>query len=242
MCSCPKAGAAVSHLEFPILNRLLVRLSADARARLGTMERVEFALRDTLETAGEPIEYAYFPETGLASVILESPSAGSIEVGMIGVEGMTGLGIVEGDTQTPFTTFIQGIGSGHVIPAGRLRAALDESTEIRQTFLRFSRSFSIQVASTAFANGHSKLEARLARWLLMVGDRMGPSFSVTHEFLGMMLAVRRSGVTLALQILEGKGLIRSTRGAVAIIDRAGLIEHAGGVYGLAEREYQRLLA
>jgi hypothetical protein len=75
----------------------------------------------------------------------------------------------------------------------------------------------------------------------MVGDRAGNRFPITHEFISLMLAVRRSGVTLAVQILEGKGLIRAGRGAIEIIDRDGLIEGANGAYGLAEREYERLL-
>ena len=107
--------------------------------------------------------------------------------------------------------------------------------------LCYTRAFSVQVATTAVANGHGTLEARLYRWLLMVGDRLGQSFAVTHQFLALMLGVRRSGVTLAIQILEGRGLIKATRGNVTIIDRPGLIEHAAGTYGFAEAEYDRLL-
>lgn len=87
------------------------------------------------------------------------------------------------------------------------------------------------MASTSIANGQALLEERLARWLLMVGDRLGSSFQIAHEFLAAMLAVRRSGVTLALQVLEGKGMIRSTRGNVAITDRDGLLARANGAHG-----------
>ncbi len=222
-------------------NRLLRSLSDDARERLGAMEPIELALRDRLETAGAPIPFVYFLETGLGSVVCELPGPGSIEIGMIGFEGMSGLSLVEHDAQSPFDTFMQVPGTGHRIESARLVEALRESPEIRRLFLLYARSFSIQVASTAMANGKSKLEARLARWLLMVADRVGKTFNVTHEFLALMLAVRRSGVTLAMQLLEGRGLIRSTRGTVTIIDRSALIEHADGAYGLPEREYERLL-
>jgi CRP-like cAMP-binding protein len=231
----------VSQTGLLFRNRLLRSLSDDARERLGAMEPIELALRDRLETAGEPIPFVYFLETGLGSVVCELPGPGSIEIGMIGFEGMSGLSLVEHDAQSPFDTFMQVPGTGHRIESARLVEALRESPEIRRLFLLYARSFSIQVASTAMANGKSKLEARLARWLLMVADRVGKTFNVTHEFLALMLAVRRSGVTLAMQLLEGRGLIRSTRGTVTIIDRSALIEHADGAYGLAEREYERLL-
>ncbi len=231
----------VSQTSLLFRNRLLRGLSEDARNRLGAMEPIELALRDRLETAGEPIRFAYFLETGLASIVGEVPGAGAIEVGMVGSEGMTALALVEHDMQSPFDTFMQVQGGGHRIEAARLTDALRESPEIRRLFVLYARSFSIQVAATAMANGKSKLEARPARWLLMVADRVGRTFNVTHEFLALMLAVRRSGVTLAMQLLEGRGLIRSTRGTVTIIDRPALIEHANGAYGFAEREYERLL-
>jgi CRP-like cAMP-binding protein len=215
-------------------------LSEEARAQLGPLEHVDLNLRDSLEKADEPIRFAYFPDSGLVSVVAETAGAGSTEVGMIGLEGMTALAILEHDTQSPFDTFVQGAGSAQRIETERLRSALAESAELRRVFLRYARAFTIQVAATAFANGNSKLEARLARWLLMVGDRLGETFNVTHEFLGLMLAVRRSGVTLAIQMLESKGLIRATRGTISIVDRNGLIAHANGAYGLPEREYRRI--
>lgn len=125
--------------------------------------------------------------------------------------------------------------------ASQFQSALKSSPELRQVFLCFARSFGVQVATTAVANGHGTVESRLSRWLLMVSDRLGQSFNVTHEFLALMLAVRRSGVTLAIQILEGRGLIRATRGKVTIVNREGLLVSAAGTYGYAEAEYKRLL-
>jgi hypothetical protein len=207
---------------------------------LGQLEPVDLALRQDVERDGEVIEYCYFPEDCLISVTTKGGGA-TVEVGMIGFEGMTALGVVEQDDQTPFDTFVQGAGSAHRVEVAVLRDGLAESAELQTLFLRYTRSFGIQVASTASANARAKLEERLCRWLLMVSDRLGPSFSITHEFLGVMLGVRRSGVTLAVQELEGRGLIRARRGGVSIIDRTGLIEHANGFYGLPEREYERLV-
>jgi CRP-like cAMP-binding protein len=102
--------------------------------------------------------------------------------------------------------------------------------------------FSVQVAHTALANGRAKIEERLARWLLMVHDRIdGDEVNLTHDFIALMLGVRRPGVTDALHALEGKGLIRSTRGVLRIVDREGLEVIANAIYGVPEAEYRRLI-
>ena len=99
------------------------------------------------------------------------------------------------------------------------------------------------MAQTAVANARLTLEARLARWLLMTQDRVGkPELPITHEFLSTMLGVRRAGVTDALHVLEGQGAIRPRRGVITVLDRAALKARAGTLYGLAEAEYERLLA
>jgi CRP-like cAMP-binding protein len=225
----------------PFQNLLLQRMSSQHLGMLGEMDRVDLPLRAKLEIAGQPIEWVYFLESGLASVVADLPGTKAIEVGMIGLEGVTGTGLAEGDDIAPFDCFMQGAGVARRVEASALRSAMEASPELRQLLLCFARAFGMQVATTAVANGHGTLEARLSRWLLMVGDRLGHSFEVTHEFLALMLAVRRSGVTLAIQILEGHGLIKATRGNVMIVDRDGLIAHASGTYGFAEAEYKRLL-
>ena len=228
-------------MSFTARNRLLGQLPPSAFAALGPLEFVDLKLRDGVERPGDEIEFVYFPETCLISIVAEVAGGGAIEVGMIGYEGMSGMALVQHDRFTPFASFIQMEGSAHRVTAARFVDALRQSADLHHLCLRYARAFYIQVAATAYANGKAHLGARLARWLLMVADRASDTFKVTHEFLGVMLAVRRAGVTLALQILEGEGLIRSTRGTVAILDRPGLIKHAGGAYGLPEREYERLL-
>jgi CRP-like cAMP-binding protein len=224
-----------------IRNRLLLALSDSARAKLGAHEFVELSLRETLESAGQTIPFVHFPESGLLSVV-SNETGKAVEVGMIGYEGMSGLSIIAGDRRATFDTMVQGAGTAWRVKADRLREAFAESGGVRDVLLRYSHAFAVQVASTASANAHAKLETRLARWLLMVADRLGDTFHITHEFLGIMLAVRRSGVTLALQILEGKGFIRATRGTIRIVDRAGLAQHTEGAYGKAEREYERIMS
>lgn len=222
-------------------NGLLSRLSEQDLALLGPMERVELAPHNALEVANRSVESIYFIERGFASVVADDADGGIIEVGLIGPEGMTGLAVVHGVDQTPFSTVVQGGGTAVRVDPEHLRAALADSPSLHQLFMRYAQAFAVQVASTASANGRLLLEQRVARWLLMVGDRLGESFQITHEFLSVMLAVRRAGVTRALQDLESRGLIRTMRGVVAIIDRAGLAEFTNGAYGLAEKEYANLL-
>jgi CRP-like cAMP-binding protein len=221
-------------------NKLLAKLGKADIALLGPMTHVDLALRDDLHKADAKVKYVYFPETALASVVA-TVSDSQIEIGLVGSEGMTGLALVLDDDRWPFDCFVQGAGSAIRFDASRFAKAIGASPSLRRVLTRYANAFATQVASTGIANGRALLEQRLARWLLMVGDRLGSSFPMTHEFLAIMLGVRRAGVTLALQVLEGRGLIRATRGNVAIVDREGLCEGAGGYYGLAEREYDRLL-
>jgi CRP-like cAMP-binding protein len=133
-------------------------------------------------------------------------------------------------------------GSALRIGAADFDRAVERSPALRLLAMRYCKALWVQCAYTALANSITRLEARLARWLLMVHDRIdGDRFELTHDFMAVMLAVRRPGVTVALHELEGKALIRSTRGTVTIRDREGLIEMADGAYTLPEREYERLL-
>lgn len=221
-------------------NGLLRLMGEDVLGALGDPPVVSLAMRQRLD-GPEAKEFAYFIEAGVVSVIADLEGKMAVELGIIGSEGMVGLNIVYGDAQDPYHTVMQVEGSAIRIEAERLRRLLDENEQARRVLLRFARAFSIQVASTALANGRSRLDERLARWLLMVSDRVGSTFAITHEFISVMLGVRRSGVTLAVQILEGKGFIRATRGSISIVDRNGLKAAANGAYGFAELHYARLL-
>jgi CRP-like cAMP-binding protein len=136
---------------------------------------------------------------------------------------------------------VQCAGRGLRISAQRLREAMDKSAAIRNVLLQYGHAFVLQMSYTAIANGRSKLEERLARWLLMAHDRVdGDTLPMTHEFLSLMLGVRRPGVTLALHLLEKDGLIQASRGAILIADRRGLEQISNGAYGKPEAEFQRL--
>ena len=189
-----------------------------------------------------PIEHVYFLEQGIASVLAVTPQGRRIEVGIIGHEGLTGTPVLLGADRTPHECFIQTAGEGLRIRANDLRRAMAASPSLQQHLLRFAHAFMIQMGQTALSNASHVLEQRLARWLLMCHDRVdGDKLSTTHEFLSLMLGVRRAGVTVALQALEDRGLIATKRGQVTVLDRATLEEVAGDSYGVSEAEYARLI-
>ncbi|MER9641531.1 Crp/Fnr family transcriptional regulator [Mesorhizobium sp. M0239] len=224
-------------------NQLLRRMPADDLALLEPhMQRCDLPLRMMLVTPNIPIEAVYFIEQGIGSVVASTASGQEAEVGFIGFEGMTGYSLVMGDDRAPHACYVQLEGEAIRIEAGAFKAALGASATMRMFLLRFINALQTQAGCTALVNARLKLEERLARWLLMCDDRVpGEHLAITHEFLAIMLGVRRPGVTVALQLLEGRALIRSRRGEIVIRDRAGLLELANGSYGEAEAEYARLI-
>jgi CRP-like cAMP-binding protein len=222
-------------------NRLLARLSPEESDVLWPhLEAVDLPVRQQLEARNKPIESVYFVEHGFASVVANGTGR-SIEVGLIGREGMSGLSIIMGSDRSPHETFMQVGGDGQRISSGKLRQVVEEYPTLHRHFLRYGHAFMIQTAQTALANGRSKVEERLARWLLMANDRLdGDQVPLTHEFLSTMLGVRRPGVTLALNVLEKQGLIQARRGSIVIFDRPRLRKLSNGAYGAAEAEFNRL--
>ena len=218
-------------------NRLLSRLSDDDAALLKPdLEPAELALRQVLETPDKSIKHAYFIEYGLASIVAANGHK-RIEVGLIGCEGMTGLPIVLGNDRSPHETFMQVAGNGQRIAADKLRKAITQSRSLERALLGFAHSFLNQTANTALSNGTATLEERLARWLLMANDRLrGDEVPLTHEFLSLMLGVRRAGVTVALHYLEQRALIRLARKQIIITDRRGLKAAANGTYHEPEKK------
>ncbi|MGV8937541.1 MAG: Crp/Fnr family transcriptional regulator [Allorhizobium sp.] len=225
-----------------IKNRLLSALSPEDQALLiPNMDRIQLTLRQMLEKAHQPIEIVYFLESGLGSVVAKRQGGSTIEVGLFGVDGMTGVSLSQGDTESPFDCFTQMNGSAMCIAAGDFVEAMAVSETLKNLMVQYARTLGIQTSYTALANGQNTIEGRLARWILMVHDRVeGDRFSVTHEFLSIMLGVHRPGVTLALQLLESRHCIRSQRGEILIRDRGALITLTKGTYGPSEDEYERL--
>jgi CRP-like cAMP-binding protein len=224
-------------------NRLLASLSTEDFDLLEPhLEVVTLGLRKSLERPNRRIDAVYFPEAGFASVVAVQSSGKEVEVGLIGREGMTGLPIVFGDHRSPHATYIQAPGTGTFMPATELRKAFQSSPSLRDSLLKFVQAFGVQTTHTAICNARSKLDVRLARWLLMAHDRIGEdALPLTHEFLSLMLGVRRAGVTDALHGLREQGLISYARGLITVENRKGMERKAGAAYGVPEAEYRRLI-
>ena len=234
-------------MERPVRSGLRNRL-------LGAMSEVDFALiaphlepaklefRKRIQSANRKVKAIYFPDSGLASVVAVGGGERlQAEVGVIGHEGMTGLASILGAERSPCEVFMQVEGDGHCIDAAHLGDVMEQSPTLLRTLLLFAHTFLVQTNYTALANAKGTLEERLARWLLMAQDRIHTKELVlTHEFLALMLGVRRAGVSVALQHYETQGLIATGRGSVTIEDRDGLEEAANGFYGAPEAEYERL--
>jgi CRP-like cAMP-binding protein len=211
-------------------NVVLSRLSTpDFKLLEPHLKAVDLPVLKVLERRGRAIKAVYFPETGFASVVANGNNP--IEVGVIGHEGLTGLTVVLGGDRSEHETFMQAAGHGHSIPVHQFREAMAKSRTLQGSFLRYVQAFLTQTTQTVVANGRSKIEERLARWLLMADDRIdSDELLLTHEFLAMMLAVRRPGVTVALQELERKGVIARKSGRITLLDRDALEQMCNGTY------------
>ena len=226
-----------------VRNRLLAALSQDDFALLEPMlERVPLPLRLNLIEANQPIRHVYFPESGISSTVANTDE-GRIEVGIIGREGMVGVPVVLGVDRTPHTFMVQGVGEALRISTKDFRAAIHNRPSIFRPLGLFIHTLMVQVSQTAYANVTFSVEARLARWILMTQDRVGgDELLLTHDFLAIMLGVRRPGVTGATHALEGMGSIRNKRGRIEVRNREQLLELAGDAYQVAEDEYERVMA
>jgi CRP-like cAMP-binding protein len=224
-------------------NRLLAALPPEDLARLRPrLQPVELASRQVLHAPEEPVTAVHFPETGYCSRLAPMDDGDSAEVGLVGPEGVVELSILHGGDRDGFEVMVQVPGTALRMEAGALRDELDRIPALRALMLRYALAHFEQVARTAACNGRHHTDQRLARWLLMAHDRVeGDEFPTTHEFLSMMLGVRRAGVTVAAGTLQKAGLIRYERGRMRITDRPGLEAAACECYGMARRAHERLL-
>lgn len=225
-----------------IRNNILRLLGEDDYASItANLTSHRFSLKDDLYHSGEQISHVYFPMSGYASVVVTG-EGGNAELSMIGREGVVGATLALGDPLSPFDVFIQADGDALRMTAEDFREALARSEALRDLMGRYCQVLLIQAGESIRASARAQLDQRLARWLLMSHDRLNSdTLPVVHQFMALMLGVRRAGVTVALHELEGKGLLKAERGAVTILDLDGLVEYAGGFYGASERQYARLI-
>jgi CRP-like cAMP-binding protein len=243
----PVAGASYarrSHLHPAPRNRLLAALPPDDLARLRPrLEAVELPFRKVLHAPGEPIEAVYFPETGYSSMLAYLEDGDAAEVGLVGNDGMVGLPVLLGADHDDIEAMVQSPGTALRMNAAAFRAELDRTPAFRTLLLRYALVHHGQVARTAACNGRHHIDQRLARWLLMAHDRTtgNDEFPMTHEFLSMMLGVRRAGISTTAGTLQKAGFIRYQRGCIEVTDRPGLESVACECYGIVRRAQDQLL-
>jgi CRP-like cAMP-binding protein len=227
-----------------IHNRLLTVLGPDALDELlPSLCTIALGERQVVERPGQFVSNVHFIESGVLSVLAVSPGDRNIQLGMIGVEGMTGLAAILGADRSPNRVVVQGAGSALRASIEDVRRAMESSLVLRQHLLHFVHLFMAQAGQTTLSIAWAKVEERLARWILMAHDRFGSDeMRVTHEQLGLFLGVRRPAITVAIHFLEGDQLIKSTRSLICVVDREGLRKRARGSYGLAEVEYAAMVS
>jgi len=227
----------------PHSNRLLGLLPPRDYERLRPhLERIPLAYRQSLYRARKAIEFVYFVEIGVGSLVNTMANGKAAEVGTIGNEGVVGLPLLLGDDRAPTSVYVQVPGVGLRMEAAVFEKELARSASMRAVMLRYAHALFNQVAQSAACNQFHSIEQRCCRWMLMTHDRMqSDEFLLTQEFLAMMLGVQRTGVSVAAGALQRAGLIEYRRGNVTIIDRPGLIRRSCECYGISKREFDRLL-
>jgi CRP-like cAMP-binding protein len=221
-------------------NRILATLPKEQIARLKPyLTRIELEQEKTLLDG--KVADGYFLEDGIASVVVTLASGDTVEVGIVGVDGVVGLPILLGTGHAPGRTFMQIAGSGYRIPAAKLKEEFDRPGSLRETVNKYMQAFFVQSAQTAACNRLHNIEERLSRWLLSCRDRMQTDeLRLTQDFVGQMLGAPRTTVSLAAGLLERAGLISHSRGTVTIQDRPGLEKNACECYHVVKDEFHRL--
>jgi CRP-like cAMP-binding protein len=205
-------------------NLVLAALPHEDYQRLSTsLEPVELSYGQVLYEPAGLIRHVYFPTDCLVSLLTAVDMSRTLEVGMVGNEGMVGMPIALGIGVSAVRALVQGSGTAMRMTAARFRAEFKRNLPLQRALFSYTHLLMAQVSQTAACNRFHEADARLARWLLMTSDRLhADKFLLTHEFLADMLGVRREGVTQAADDLRRKGLIDYSRGNIRILDRKGL--------------------
>src|ERR1700692_2771786 len=205
-------------------------------AILPHLEFVDLPLRRSLHESPDGLEYGYFLNLGLASLVIETHDGRSVEVGIVGREGFVGVPLAAGLTMTPYRAFVQANGNGFRIKAEVLEVTLSSTPNLRHRLNQYAQAQGMRVAQLAACNRLHEIDQRLARWLLMCQDRIGSDLlPMTHEFFAQMLGTGRPSVSLAAAVLQRAGFIQYARGTVKITDRKGLEAAACECYAVIQK-------
>ncbi len=225
------------------VNRLLAALpDAEYQRLIPHLERVSLSFEQVLHEVGELVEYVYFPDQGIVSLLSTMADGSMVEVGLVGNDGVVGIPAALGDNIATTIATVQVPGSGMRMKASLLKSQFQRGGVLQSLLLRYMLALFAFVSQNAACNRLHHLDGRLARWLLLVYDRVKSNeLPLTHEFMAQMLGVRRAGVTEAANMLQQGGMIRYTRGKITILNRAELEAASCECYEIIKGEFARLL-
>lgn len=223
-------------------NRLLAALPFEEYQRLKPgLESVTLALGEILFEPPDIIRSVYFPTSALVSFLTELSDGDSVEVGLVGCEGMAGVDVILGVDRASKVATVQGAGHALKMSAPAIKAAFNECGKLRQYLLLYTHALMSQISVSVLCNVHHKIEGRLARWLLMYHDRVqSDEFFLTHEFMANMLGIRRASVSEVAKQLQEETLIDYNRGQFRILNREGLEERCCPCYQVVSDEFDSL--
>jgi CRP-like cAMP-binding protein len=226
-----------------VQNAILAGLpERDLESLLGRMERCALERRQVLSEANEPIRHVYFPLSGLVSLVNATFNGATVEVAMVGHEGLIGLSALFGGRGMPLTAVVQIGGEALRMNAATFREEVRRHDALLERAHLFAHALVVQIAQSAACLHHHSVSQRCARWLLMTHDRVNEDeFGLTQDMLAQMLGVRRASVSAAAGRLQAEGLIRYRRGSIAVVDRAALERASCECYGILAAEYERLV-
>jgi CRP-like cAMP-binding protein len=227
----------------PPANRLLAALPAKEYQRLlPELEAVNLKFAQIIYEPGDTIRHVYFPSNSIVSLLAAEDHHASLEVGMVGNEGMTGISVFMGVNTSRTLALVQGAGSAFRMKAAVLRREAGHVGDFHRLLHRFTHSLLTQMSLSAACNRYHTLDARLARWLLMSQDRIGSDqFRLTQEFMSNMLGVRREGVNKVAGKLQRDKLISYSRGHIEILNRTGLEKSSCACYRIIREDSDRTL-
>ena len=225
-------------------NRVLASIPSKEYRRLEeSLEPVRLKFGQLLYEPGKPIRHVYFPVDCLISLLTAVDKRRSLEVGMVGSEGMAGMPFILGIGVSGVRAIVQGGGRALRMASGPFRIEFDRNRPLRDALFRYTYALMAQISQTAACNRFHESEARLSRWLLMTRDRVGSDdFLLTQEFLAHMLGMRRVGVTEAASELRRRKLIAYSRGKIQILDVKGLKASACSCYQIVKTVFDRAQA
>lgn len=226
-----------------VANRLLATLPRGEYLRLFPhLEPIDLTFGEVIYDPGQVIRHAYFPNTGMISLLSSVGQQSTLEVGVVGNEGMAGIPLFLGVKRSRGRALVQGAGTAMRLKASQMRKESNHGGALQRLLHRYVHALLTQVSQSAACNRFHRVEARLARWLLMTQDRMASEeFRLTQDFLANMLGVRREGVSVAAGALSEQGLIRYSRGNITILDRVGLEAISCQCYRIIKEEYDGFL-